>query len=104
MALAGLAQLLHTVEVVRDRLAPGLRVAGVLACRVDARTRLAQDVVDRLRTRFGSLVYRTVIREGVRLAEAPSFTQPITAYAPASSGAEDYRALAAEVIRQERRP
>lgn len=104
MALAGLAQLLQTVDVVRDRLAPALKVSGILACRVDGRTRLSLDVVDRLRVRFGSLVFKTVIRENVRIAEAPSFAQPITMYASGSAGAEDHRALASEVIRQEKRP
>ena len=103
MALAGLVQLLETVDVVRDRLSPSLEVSGIVACRVDFRTRHAQDVVDRLRLRFGSLVLRTVIRENVRLAEAWSFAKPITTYDPRSSGAEDYRALAAEVMRREKK-
>ena len=101
MALQGLAQLLQTVEVVRDRLNPSLRIAGILACRVDARTRHAQEVVEQLKGRFGNLIYNVAIRENVRLAECPSFGQPITRYDTRSSGAEDYRALAREVIRQE---
>jgi len=103
MALAGLAQLLHTVEVVKERLNPDLKVTGVLACRVDGRTRHARDVVDMLRERSGDLVYQTVIRENVRLAECPSFGQPITQYDPKSHGAADYRALAREVVHQEGR-
>ncbi len=103
MALAGLAQLLHTVEVVQERLNPELKVSGVLACRVDSRTRHAREVVDMLRERSGDLVYQTVIRENVRLAECPSFGQPITQYDSKSAGAADYRALAQEVIRQEGR-
>lgn len=103
MALAGLAQLLHTVEVVKERLNPDLKVTGILACRVDSRTRHAREVVDMLRERSGSLVYETVIRENVRLAECPSFGQPITQYDPKSAGAADYRALAREVLRQEGR-
>jgi chromosome partitioning protein len=102
MALSGLAQLLHTVEVVRDRLNPELKVTGILACRVDSRTRHAREVVERLRDRSGNLVYRTVIRENVRLAECPSFGQPITQYDPKSAGAADYRALAQEIMDQER--
>lgn len=102
MALSGLVQLLQTVDAVRERLHPPLHVAGIVACRVDARTRHAQDVVEQLRARFGKLVHRTVIRENVRLAEAPSFGVPITQYNPHSYGAEDYRALAGEVIKQER--
>jgi len=70
---------------------------------VDGRTRHARDVVDMLRERSGDLVYQTVIRENVRLAECPSFGQPITQYDTRSAGAADYRALAREVIRQEGR-
>ncbi len=101
MALSGLAQLLQTVEVVKERLNPGLKVSGILACRVDARTRHAREVVEKLRDRSGKLVYHTVIRENIRLAECPSFGQPITQYDTRSSGAADYRALAQEIIQQE---
>jgi chromosome partitioning protein len=72
-------------------------IGGILACRVDVRTRLSHEVVDRLRERFGPLVFETVIRASVRLAEAPSHHQPITIYAPDSSGAEDYRTAAREL-------
>jgi chromosome partitioning protein len=89
------------VEVVKDRLNPRLRISGILACRVDARTRHAREVVEQLRQRSDSLVYRTVIRENIRLAECPSFGQPITQYDPKSHGAADYRALAREIISQE---
>jgi chromosome partitioning protein len=102
MALDGLAQLLQTVDVVKERLNPHLGISGILACRVDGRTRHAQEVVEQLRGRFGNLVYNTVIRENVRLAECPSFAKPITQYDPRSYGAKDYRALAAEIITQER--
>ena len=98
MALNGLAQLLQTVDAVRDRLNEGLRILGVAACRVDMRTRHSQEVVDELRKRFPAETFRTVIRENVRLAEAPSFGQPVTAYDTRSAGAEDHRALAAEVL------
>ena len=101
MALSGLAQLLQTVEVIKDRLNPELKVSGILACRVDARTRHAREVVEQLRQRSGSLVYQTVIRENIRLAECPSFGQPITLYDPKSAGAADYRGLADEIISQE---
>jgi chromosome partitioning protein len=58
-------------------------------------------VVEQLQTRFGDLVFKTLIRENIRLAEAPSFRKSILDYAPKSTGAEDYRALAREVIKQE---
>jgi chromosome partitioning protein len=101
MALSGLAQLIETVQLVQERLNPELRITGILACRVDARTRHAQEVVEQLRERFGKLVYESVIRENVRVAEAPSFSMPITIYDHRSYGASDYRALAEEVIAQE---
>lgn len=100
MALTGLAQLLNTVQVVQERLNPMLAVTGILACRVN-RTRHTQEVLAQLRERFGELVYPVAIRENVRLAECPSFAQPIFAYDPRSNGAEDYRQLAAAVIAQE---
>jgi chromosome partitioning protein len=101
MALSGLAHLQKTVEIIKDRLNPDLQISGILACRVDARTRHAREVVEQLRQRSGDLVYKTVIRENIRLAESPSFGQPITLYDPRSAGAADYRALADEIISQE---
>jgi chromosome partitioning protein len=102
MALAGLAGLLATVERVRERLNPELKVSAVLVCRTDSRTNLSKDVVKRLRERFGDLVLKTTIRETVRLREAWSFSKPITLYAPRSSGAEDYRAAAVELSKRGR--
>jgi len=97
MGLDGLASLIGTVERVRDRLNPGLHLAALLVCRV-TRTNLARDVVMSLRARFGDLVLSTVIRESVRLQEAPSFAQPITTYEPEGRGAEDYRSAAGELL------
>jgi chromosome partitioning protein len=102
LALHGLMDLIRTVNAVKERLNPPLRMAGILACRVDARTRHALDVVEELREKFLHIVYRSIIRENVRLAECPSFGVPITQYDPHSHGAEDYRALAVEVIEQEK--
>lgn len=102
LPLHGLARLLETVEIVRNRLNPGLEVSGILACRVDRRTRLAREVVTDLRARFEALCFETVIRQNVRLAECPSFGKTILEFAASSSGAEDFRSLAAEVIGQER--
>lgn len=101
MALSGLARLLETFELVRERLNPDIKMAGILACRFDARTRHAQEVVEQLQARFGSLLYKILIRENVRLAECPSFAEPITQYDPACHGSTDYRQLALEVIGQE---
>ena len=101
LALNGLAQLLQTVDVVKERLNGALQITGILPCRVDLRTRHAREVVQQLRDHFGNVVYKVYIRENVRIAECPSFALPITAYSPSSAGAEDYRALAEEVIHQE---
>jgi chromosome partitioning protein len=101
MGLGGLARLLQVVEVVKERLNPSIKIAGILACRVDARTRHAHEVVEQLRSRFGPLVYDAMIRENVRLAECPSFCQPIDRYDPFCAGAVDYRKLASEVMKQE---
>lgn len=101
MGLGGLARLLQAVEVVRERLNPKLKLAGILACRVDMRTRHAQEVLEELRNRFGPLVYEAIIRENVRLAECPSFGQPINRYDPFCYGAADYRKLAGNVMKQE---
>jgi chromosome partitioning protein len=103
MALTGLAQLLKTVGAVRDRLNEDLELLGIVPCRVDTRTRHCGEVVEDLRKRFAKETFKTVIRENVRLAEAPSFGQAITAYEPASAGAEDYRALAREVLERWKR-
>lgn len=100
MGLQGLAQLLQTVDLVRKRLNPHLRIAGILACRLDQRTNHGTEIVAKLRSRFPE-TFRTAIRENIRLAECPSMGEPITAYAPNSSGAEDYQALAEEIIEQE---
>lgn len=100
LALRGLATLTQTVNKVAERLNPRLSIDAVLACRVDRRRNLATDVVAELRKRLGDLVLDTEIRENVRLTEAPSFTRPITVYAPSSPGAEDYRSAASELLRR----
>jgi len=101
LAVDGLIRLLDTVRLVQERLNPKLRLAGVLASKVDGRTRLAQDVVALLRERYPQQTLKTVIRENVRLGEAYAAQKPITTYDPHSAGAEDYRKLAAEIIRME---
>ncbi len=98
LALSGLAGLVQTLERVRERLNPTLTLSGIVACRVDARTKLSEEVVATLRARFGKDVLRAVVRENVRLAEAPSFAKSIFDYDPKSSGAEDYTAVAKEIL------
>lgn len=100
MGVQGLVQLMNTITTVKDRLNPALEIDGILACRTNKRTRLAQDILADLRKRFNGQVYETTIRESVKLAEAPSFGKPITTYDTRSSGAEDYRSLAMEIIKR----
>jgi chromosome partitioning protein len=102
MALNGLAQLIQTIDMVKERLNPTLKISGILPCRVDLRTRHSHEVINELKKHFGSLVCNVCIRENVRVAECPSFKQPITQYDTKSAGAEDYRRLAAEMIKQEK--
>ena len=93
-ALEGLGLLTHTISLLRRELNPSLRIAGIVLTLHDGRLTLASQVVDEVRKRFGDLVLDPVIPRNVRLSEAPSFGLPITAYAPASRGAEAYRELA----------
>jgi len=94
MALQGLMQLTKTIGTVRERLNPELEILGVLACRVDKRTRLSQDVIQELKKRLGEKLLPVHIRESVKIAEAPSFGEPITKYDSKGPGSEDFRALA----------
>ena len=96
-ALEGLSSLLTTVELIRRHLNPDLTIAGVLLTMVDSRTKLSDQVAGEVRRHFGSQVFESVIPRSVRLAEAPSYGQPITRYAPDSKGAEGYLSLAREV-------
>lgn len=100
MALVGLSQVLETVQRVKERLNPDLRVEGILVCRADARTRHSREVIEGLRQQFGDLLFRTAIRENVRLAESPGHHRPVTLYDPRSTGAADYRSLAEELLRR----
>lgn len=97
-ALEGLSQLLATIELVRDRLNPRLRLEGVLLTMYDARTNLAAQVAEEVRKHFAQRVYQAVIPRTVRLSEAPSHGQPILRYDPKSRGADGYQKLAQEVI------
>lgn len=98
LALHGVRQLLDTIDQVRNIYNPSLEVGGVLVCLHDSRKRLAKLVADTIRAYFGELVFDTVIRSNVSLAEAPASGQNIFEYAPKSFGAEDYAALAQEVL------
>lgn len=98
MAVSGLVRLLETIAEVRRRYPPGPALLGILPCRVDMRTRLSVDVVDALRERLGQRVFRTVIRENIRLAEAFATRESVLTFARSSAGASDYRRAADELI------
>lgn len=97
-ALEGIAGMMETVERLQGSLNTELKILGILLTMFDSRTRLSQEVEDNVRKHFGNQVFASVIPRNVRLAEAPSFGQPIFAYAPTSSGAQAYRDLSQEVI------
>ena len=97
-ALEGLSQLIYTVNLVKERLNPGLEIEGVVFTMFDARTNLSTQVVDNVKSVLNQRIFETVIPRNVRLAEAPSHGMPINLYDPKSAGAESYSALAKEVI------
>jgi len=98
-ALEGLSQLIHTVNLVKSGLNPELDMEGVVFTMYDSRTNLSAQVVDNVKSNIRTRVYETVIPRNIRLAEAPSYGQPITEYDSKSAGAEAYINLAKEVIR-----
>lgn len=97
-ALEGLTQLMRSIRMVREELNPKLEIGGVLLTMFDARTNLAHQVVQEVRSFFGERVFQAVIPRNVRLSEAPSFGLPVSLYAPKSTGAEAYAAVAEEVL------
>lgn len=97
-ALEGISQLIHTIDLVQERLNPNLKIDGVVFTMYDARTNLSSDVVDTVKENLNATVYQTIIPRNVRLAEAPSHGLPINLYDAKSSGAESYRNLAKEII------
>ncbi len=98
LALEGLGQLTQTIRQVRSALYPNLRVRGVVLTMYDRRTNLANDVVAEVNNYFPQQVFKVVIPRSIRLAEAPSYGLPISAYAPNSVGAKAYDALAQELL------
>ena len=99
-ALEGLSQLIHTINLVKQRLNPSLELEGVVFTMYDSRTNLSLQVVENVKNNLNNAVYKTIIPRNVRLAEAPSHGMPITLYNPRSVGAESYRLLAKEVIQR----
>ncbi|NLF46119.1 MAG: ParA family protein [Syntrophomonadaceae bacterium] len=99
-ALEGLSQLVDTINLIKRRLNPLLKIEGIVFTMFDGRTNLAIQVVDEVKKHFRKEVYRTIIPRNVRLSEAPSHGKPIAVYDPRSKGAEMYYELAMEVLRR----
>ncbi len=98
LALEGIGQLTQTLIKVRSAIYPELSIRGVVLTMHDARTNLSSDVIQEVKRYFKEQVFNTVIPRSVRLAEAPSYGQPISSYAPESPGARAYAALAQEIL------
>lgn len=98
LALEGLGNLLNIVRLVCENLNPALRIRGLVMTMYDARTNLAQQVVNEVRQYFPGQVFETIIPRSVRLSEAPSYGEPILKYAPRSAGALAYAALTRELL------
>lgn len=99
-ALEGLSQLIFTINLVRDRLNENLTIDGIVFTMFDPRTNLSSQVVENVKENIEYHVYNTYIPRNIRLAEAPSYGQPICTYDPKSTGAEKYNELAQEIIKQ----
>ena len=97
LALGGVGDLMKTIDAVRRRLNRSLEIAGVLVCRADHRRNLTAESIELLRRHHGAVVLRAVVRESVRVAEAPSHGQTLEQYDPHGDAADDYRAAAREI-------
>lgn len=98
-ALEGMTKLLKTIEIVKARLNRKLEVTGVLITLYDVRKNICRDVAEQVEKHFAGKVFKTMIRDNVKLAEAPSYKEPIVTYAPTSHGSQDYQQLAREVVK-----
>ena len=104
LSLQGIKQLMQTVEIIHDRLNPKLaEIGGVILTRFDSRRKLDNKIVEMITKMFAGRVFKTVIRQNVSLAEAPSHGKSIFEYEPNSTGAEDYAALAGEVLKRRKK-
>ena len=100
LALKGMSRLISLIGDVKNSLNKELPVPRIIATRFDSRKKLNNAIMEKVRERFGRQVFKSVIRENIAVAEAPSFSQSIFEYAPKSHGAEDYLALCKEIIKQ----
>jgi len=98
LSLQGMGKLTQTIDVVKKRLNKDLTITGVIGTRFDSRKVLNREIEDKVKAHFGDKVFKTLIRENISLAEAPSFGKSIFEYRPESHGAEDYLALCREII------
>lgn len=100
LALHGLSRLVKTVDLIKRRLNPKLEIKGIIAARFHKGKNLHKEVLAEIRESFGKLVFDSVIRENIALAEAPSFGKTIFEYKPRSRGAEDYMRLCKEILKR----
>ncbi|MCS6896228.1 MAG: AAA family ATPase [Bacteroidia bacterium] len=103
-ALEGLGKLLNTIKIVQQRLNPTLTIEGILLTMHDTRLRLSRQVVEEVSHHFEDIVFKTVIQRNTRLSEAPSHGKPVIQYDANSRGAQDYLALAAEILQRNNIP
>lgn len=97
-ALEGLSQLIHTINLVQERLNSSLQIEGIVFTMYDVRTNLSNQVVENVKENLDAKIYETMIPRNIRLAEAPSYGIPINMYDSKSAGSESYRKLAQEII------
>jgi len=98
LALQGMSKLLQLVDIVKSRLNSELEITGIIGTRFDIRKKLNNEVIEKIREYFHEKLFKTLIRENIALAEAPSFGQDIFQYNPKSHGAVDYMNLCREII------
>lgn len=101
LALEGLSQLLNTIQLVQQSLNPRLRIGGMAMTMYDSRTHLALQVVEEVAKHFPDLIFRSIIPRSVRIAEAPSYGEPLISFDAKSRGAQAYQALTEELLQRE---
>lgn len=101
-ALDGVTKLINTFDLIKKRLNHQLKITGIILTLFDKRKNLCRQVAEKVKEKFGDLVFKTIVRDNVKLAEAPSFQETIVSFEPNSYGNEDYQNLAKEVIAQEK--
>ncbi|MFB0515409.1 MAG: ParA family protein [Candidatus Neomarinimicrobiota bacterium] len=102
LTMRGLVQLLETIEEFRREYGKRLIVKGIAAVKYDSRRKLSSEILNHIKTKINGYIFKTVIRENVRIAEAPSYATSVIHYAPRSNGARDYLALAKELLQRNR--